>query len=122
MPGTTPNVEVDTAVNEIDLVSALPKQGSVVGRRIKQVIREVGIWGECQSALSLRQLGGTCLLDPGLRLVSGGCQWALWTCEMKGSFYLSHLTIQKQLTLDLYVIFNRFIYILQQKCIVFTLY
>lgn len=59
MPGTTPNVEVDTAVNEIDLVSALPKQGSVVGRRIKQVIREVGIWGECQSALSLRQLGAS---------------------------------------------------------------
>lgn len=59
MPGTTPNVEVDTVVNEIDLVSALPKQGSVVGRRIKQVIREVGIWGECQSALSLRQLGAS---------------------------------------------------------------
>lgn len=59
MPGTTPNVEVDTAVNEIDLVSALPKQGSVVGRRIKQVIREVGIWGECRSALSLRQLGAS---------------------------------------------------------------
>lgn len=40
----------------VDKSTALDKN---LNEGIKQVIREVGIWGECQSALSLRQLGAS---------------------------------------------------------------